>query len=268
MNRIVQRFGELKARGETAFIPYITAGDPSIEQTEKIVLALAGAGCDVIEFGVPFSDPVGDGPVIAEAAQRALARGATLERILDLVNRLRTQTHVPILLFSYYNPLLAFGIPRFAREAAAAGVDGVLCVDLPAEEADDYKAELDRAGLCTVFLVAPTTSEERLEAILSRCTGFVYYVSRLGVTGERAGLAADLRDALARIKRHTDKPVAVGFGISTPEQARTIAGMADGVIVGSALVRLIAQTGDTPETAARAGQFARALAHASKGKIA
>lgn len=178
MNRIVQRFDELKTRGETAFIPYITAGDPSIEQTEKIVLALADAGCDVIEFGVPFSDPVGDGPVIAEAAQRALARGATLDRILDLVKRLRARTQVPILLFSYYNPLLAFGIPRFAREAAAAGVDGVLCVDLPAEEADEYKAELEQAGLCTVFLVAPTTSEDRLETILSRCSGFVYYVSR------------------------------------------------------------------------------------------
>lgn len=266
MNRIVQRFDELKTRRETAFIPYITAGDPSIDQTEKIVLALAEAGCDVIEFGVPFSDPVGDGPVIAEAAHRALARGATIEQILDLVKRLRARTQVPILLFSYYNPLLAFGISRFAREAAAAGVDGVLCVDLPAEEADEYKAELDQAGLCTVFLVAPTTSEDRLESILSRCSGFVYYVSRLGVTGERADLAADLRDALARIKRHTDKPVAVGFGISTPEQARAIAGMADGVIVGSALVRLIAQTGHAPESATKVGQFAKVLADASKGR--
>ena len=266
MNRIVQRFEELKARGESAFIPYITAGDPSLEQTERIVLALDRAGCDVIEFGVPFSDPVGDGPVIAEAAQRALARGATLEEILALVERLRTRTQVPILLFSYYNPILAFGIERFAQESAAAGVDGVLCVDLPAEEAGEYKQLLDAAGLCTVFLVAPTTTEQRLEIVLARCSGFVYYVSRLGVTGERSDLAADMRDALARIKRHSNKPVAVGFGISTPEQARAVAGMADGVIVGSALVRLIAQYGDTPETAERAGAFAKALADASKGR--
>lgn len=266
MNRITRQFEESKARHETAFIPYITAGDPSLAQTEEIVLALAEAGADVVEFGVPFSDPVGDGPVIAEAAQRALAGGATLDRILALVARLRARTDVPILLFTYYNPLLAYGVPRFARDAASAGVDGVLCVDLPAEEADEYKAALDEAGLCTVFLVAPTTTEERLKRIVSQCSGFVYYVSRLGVTGEREDLATDLNTALARIKQHTQIPVAVGFGISTPDQARTVAGMADGVVVGSAIVRLIAQLGDRPETPEKVREFAKNLAAASKGR--
>jgi len=266
MNRIARRFEELKARHETAFIPYITAGDPSLARTEEIVLALSKAGADIIEFGVPFSDPVGDGPVIAEAAQRALAGGATLDHILDLVTRLRKQTEVPILLFTYYNPVLAYGVPRFARDAAAAGVDGVLCVDLPAEEAGEYKAELDASGVCTVFLIAPTTTEERLDGILSKCSGFVYYVSRLGVTGERSDLAADLGAAVARIKRKTGLPVAVGFGISTPEQARVIAGMADAVVVGSAILRLIAQLGDTPETSSEVRDYARKLAIASKGQ--
>ncbi|HNR29949.1 MAG TPA: tryptophan synthase subunit alpha [Candidatus Hydrogenedentes bacterium] len=264
MNRIIQRFAELKARGETAFIPYITGGDPTLARTEEIILALAEAGSDVIELGVPFSDPVGDGPVIAEAALRALNGGATLDRILELVARVRRRTEVPILLFTYYNPVLVYGAPRFARDVAAAGADGALCVDLPAEEADEYKATLDAAGLCTVFLVAPTTTEERLDRIVAKCSGFVYYVSRLGVTGAREDLAADLREAVARIKRHTDKPVAVGFGISTPEQAAAVAGLADGVIVGSAIVRLIAQLGDTPETAEKVGEFAAMLVAAGK----
>lgn len=266
MNRIVQRFQELNARGESAFIPYITAGDPSLDRTGEIVLALEAAGCDVIEFGVPFSDPVGDGPVIQEAAQRALAKGATLDAILALVRRLRATSQVPILLFSYFNPILVHGIEKFAREAADAGADGVLCVDLPPEEAEDYKRLLDAAGLCTVFLVTPTTPEDRLEVIAARCSGFVYYVSRLGVTGERAALSADLSDAVARIKRHTNKPVAVGFGISTPEHARQVAGLADGVIVGSALVRFIAEHSAAPDLAAQVGAFAKALVDATKGR--
>ena len=266
MNRIEQRFSELRAKKETAFIPYITAGDPCLDQTEQIVYALEEAGADIIELGVPFSDPVGDGAAIQEAAQRALEGGATLPRIIEAVQRIRTHSQVPILLFSYFNPILAAGVEAFAEEAARAGVDGVLCVDLPPEEAEAYKTALDNHGLCTVFLIAPTSTDERIEKIAEKCTGFVYYVSRLGVTGERAELAAGLEEALARIHRHTDKPVAVGFGIATPEQARTVAGMAEGVVVGSAIVRLIAQCGNAPDTPAKAGEFARSLADAAKGR--
>lgn len=264
MNRIEQRFQELYAKGETAFIPYITAGDPSLAQTERIVYAIEAAGADIIEFGVPFSDPVGDGVVIQEAAQRAIMKGATLRKILALIKQLRVKTQIPILLFTYFNPVLKYGIPAFAEDAGASGVDGVLCVDLPPEEADEYKTALEANGVCTVFLIAPTTTDARLELVARQCTGFVYYVSRLGVTGEQAALANDLQDALARIHRHTDKPVAVGFGISTPEQARQVAGMAEGVVVGSAIVRRIAELGDTPETADKVGEFVAALAQATK----
>ncbi len=265
MNRIQKRFEDLKARGETAFIPYITGGDPSLEQTERIIAALEEAGSDIIEFGVPFSDPVGDGPVIQEAAQRALAKGTSLRKILALVKKIRETSEVPILLFSYFNPILVYGIDDFARDAGDAGVDGVLCVDLPPEEAGDYKDRLAEHDICTVFLTAPTTTNERLEIVAKQCTGFVYYVSRLGVTGAQASLADDLREAVARIEKHTDKPVAVGFGISTPEQAHEVAGMAEGVVVGSAIVRLIAELGDTPETPAKVLEFAKALVDATKG---
>jgi tryptophan synthase alpha chain len=265
VNRIEARFEELKRRGETAFIPYITAGDPSLERTGEFILALEAAGADVIELGVPFSDPVGDGPVIQAAAQRALERGTTLRGILDLVRRVRETSQAPVLLFSYFNPVLAYGAENFARDAADAGVDGLLCVDLPPEEAGEYKAALDAHGLCTVFLIAPTTTEERLDLVAERCTGFIYYVSRLGVTGEQAALSADLADAIARIKRHTGKPVAVGFGISTPEQAAQVAGMAEGVVVGSAIVRLIADLGDAPDAPERVRAFAGSLSSAAKG---
>ena len=264
MNRITERFNALQAGGKTAFIPYVTGGDPSLEATLEIILALERAGSDIVEFGVPFSDPVGDGVVIQEAAQRALEAGVTLPKIIDTVARIRKQSEVPILLFSYFNPLLAHGIERFAADAAAAGVDGVLCVDLPPEEADEYKAALDRNGLCTVFLAAPTTPEARLELIAAQCTGFLYYISRLGVTGERAALSESLQQEVARVKSHSAKPVAVGFGISTPEQARKVAGMADGVVVGSAIVRLIAAQSAAPDLPAQVEAFARSLAEAVK----
>ncbi len=264
MNRIEERFEILRGRGETAFIPYITAGDPSLAQSEQIVYALERAGADVIEFGVPFSDPVGDGAAIQEAAQRALALGATLPEVLKTVKRIRANSQVPLMLFSYFNPILAHGLEKFAVDCAEAGVDGVLCVDLPPEEAGPYKAALDARGICTIFLVAPTSTDERIAIIAGKCSGFVYYVSRLGVTGERSELAAGLDAAVARIHQYTSKPVAVGFGISTPEQARKVAGLAEGVVVGSALVRLIAEAGDTPETAGKAEAFAKSLADAVK----
>ena len=265
-NRIEKRFEDLKAKGEVAFVPFITAGDPTLAQTEAVVLALEAAGADVIELGVPFSDPVGDGPAIQASSQRALLNHVVLADIFASLKRIRAKSEVPVLLFSYYNPLLAYGLERFAQDAAAAGADGVLCVDLPPEEADEYKAALDAAGMCTVFLTAPTSTDERLALVSRQCTGFVYYVSQMGVTGERTELAKDLGAAVARIKQQTGKPVAVGFGISKPEHARDVAKLAEGVVVGSALVRMMGDLGDVPELAAKVGAFAKSLADATKGR--
>ncbi len=264
MNRIEARFELLKTAGKTAFIPYITAGDPTIARTREIVLALEKAGADVIELGIPFSDPVGDGPVIQEAMMRALETGITPGDVLELVKSVREASEVPILLFTYYNPILAVGEAEFARRAAEAGADGVLCVDLPPEEADTHKAALDAHNLCTVFLTAPTSTDARLALVAKQCTGFVYYVSRMGVTGEQAALANDLNTAVSRIKKHSQVPVAVGFGISKPEHAREVASMADGVVVGSAIVRMIGELGDTPEMAGKVGDFVQTLVEATK----
>lgn len=264
MNRIKQRFQALKATGEKAFIPYITAGDPGLEMSGEIVLALERAGADIVELGVPFSDPVGDGVVIQEAAQRAIARGVSLRSVLHLVRDIRRHSEIPILLFSYLNPILAYGFEEFARDASAAGADGVLCVDLPPEEAEAYKTILDKAGLCTVFLAAPTTPEDRLDLIARMSSGFIYYISRLGVTGEQAELSATLREEVARVERHAKQPVAVGFGISTPEQARQVGAIAEAVVVGSAIVRLIASLGDDPGLPAEVEAFVRTLADAAK----
>lgn len=266
MNRIDQRFGELAAQGRKAFIPYITAGDPSLAVTAKLVQSLAAAGSDVIELGVPFSDPVADGVVNQEAAQRALAAGTTLRGIVAMVRDLRASgCEAPIVLFTYFNPVLAYGLDNFTREAAEAGVDGVLCVDLPPEEAGEYKELMDSRGLATIFLAAPTSTEDRMGIIARASTGFLYYVSRTGVTGERSDLAASMTDMVARVKAHTKTPVAVGFGISTPEQAATVAQCADGVIVGSAIVRMVGQLGDAPDMVEKVSAFAASLAAAVKG---
>lgn len=265
MNRIDQRFQDLKAEGKTAFIPYITAGDPTLAQTEKIVYALEEAGADIIEFGVPFSDPIGDGPVNQEAALRALKHHVTLKDVIGLIKKIRAKSEVAILIFTYYNPVLAYGLEAFAKDAAEAGADGVLCVDLPPEEADGYKAALDANDLRTVFLMSPTSTDQRIELIAKQSSGFIYYVSRLGVTGEQADLAADLDKAVANIQQHTDTPVAVGFGISTPEQAKKVASMAQGVVVGSAIVRMIGELGESDETAPKVGAFVKSLVDATKG---
>ncbi len=264
MNRIERRFTDLARKGEPAFVAYLTAGDPSLDATAEFILELERAGVDVIECGVPFSDPVADGVVIQAAAQRALERGATLLKILEMIRGLRAKTEVPILLFTYFNPVYAYGIERFARDAQAAGVDGVLTVDLPPEEADEYKRCLDEQHLATVFLVAPNTPPDRIERIARLSTGFVYYVSRTGVTGVRSDIEASVHDMVSEIRRHTNKPIAVGFGISTPEQAAEVGGYANGVVVGSALVRLIGEVGDSPDAAAQLGDFARSLVAAAK----
>jgi len=264
VNRIEARFQELRAAGQKAFIPYIAAGDPTLERTAEIVVALEEAGADLIELGIPFSDPLADGVVNQEAAMRALRHGTSLRDVIGMVKKLRERTQIPAVLFTYFNPVHSYGIERFGPDCRDAGVDGVLCVDLPPEEAGEYKASLDSQDIATIFLLAPTSTDTRIKTVSRQCTGFVYYVSRTGVTGERAQVEQDAREMVSRIKRHTDKPVAVGFGISKPEHAAEIARYADGVIVGSAIVRMIGELGDSPETAARVGAFAESLAKAVK----
>lgn len=267
MNRIDQRFQDLRAAGVPAFIPYITAGDPTLAVTGQLVHEFVKAGVDIIEFGVPFSDPVADGVVNQEAAQRALKHNVSLRDIIGLVKELRQTTQIPLVLFTYFNPVLAYGVPAFAEDAAAAGVDGVLCVDLPPEEAaKEYKRCLDEKGIATIFLIAPTSTPERIALIAKSCSGFVYYVSRTGVTGERDGIESSVKGAVEQIQQHTDIPVAVGFGISTPGQAAEVASFADGVIVGSAIVRMIGELGEAPDTASRVGAFVKSLVDAAKGR--
>ena len=266
MNRIDARFQQLAQRGQPAFIPFITAGDPTLEATGRIVLELEKAGCDIIELGVPFSDPIADGIVNQEAAQRALKHNVTLHDVVALVKSLRAQTQVPLLLFTYFTPVLAYGAESFAKDCKDAGVDGVLCVDLPPEEAGDFKKALDAAGVATVFLIAPTSTPDRVEIIARNSSGFIYYVSRTGVTGERASIERSVEDMVAQIKQHTATPVAVGFGIATPDQAKEIGAYADGVIVGSAIVRLVGELGDSPDMPAKVGAFVKSLADAAKSR--
>lgn len=264
MNRIERRWRELRERGEKAFIPYITAGDPTLSITEQLVLEFDKAGADIVEFGVPYTDPLADGPVNQESALRALKHHVNLADILALVQKIRTRSEIPILLFTYYNPVLAFGVDRLAEEAAEAGVDGVLCVDLPPEEAEEYEAAFGKHGLSTVFLLAPTSTGERIDLVTKHSRGFIYYVSRTGTTGERDTIEADVKDMVAAIKQKTDAPVAVGFGISTPEQAKQVAGYGDGVVVGSAIVRMIGELGNSPDTPLQVGVFVRSLVEATK----
>lgn len=239
MGRIGARFDELRARGESAFVGFVTAGDPSLERTVEIALELERAGVDVLELGVPFSDPLADGPVIQRASERALRAGTTLSGVLQAVRRIRERSELPIVLFSYLNPLLRHGLSPLARDAQAAGVDGVLVTDLPPEEAGEWLAAARAAGLDTVFLAAPTSPDERLRGIAGASRGFVYAISRTGVTGERDALSSDAAPLVARLKALSPEPVALGFGISTPEQVRAAAAIADGVVVGSALVRFL-----------------------------
>jgi len=266
MNRIDQRFEELGKKGHTAFIAYITAGDPTLEDTARLVAALESAGVDLIEFGVPFSDPLADGVVNQEAAQRALKHHVSLHDVVGLVKQLRQTTQIPLVLFTYCNPVFAYGLEAFADDAAEAGVDGVLCVDLPVEEAGEYKRLLDDRGIATIFLLAPTSTPGRVAKIAHASTGFVYYVSRTGVTGERDSIEASVKGMVAQIKQAAATPVAVGFGISTPGQASEVAGYADGVIVGSAIVRMVGELGASREMPAAVGAFVKTLVDATKGR--
>jgi len=239
MGRIGQRFARCREEGRRAFLAFLTAGDPSLDRTVEAALALDGAGTDVLELGVPFSDPLADGPVIQRASERALARGTTLPRVLEAVRRIRERSELPLLLFSYYNPLLRHGLVRLAGEAKEAGVDGVLVTDLPPEEAGEWTSAARAADLDTVFLASPTSPPERLRLVADASRGFVYAISRTGVTGEREALSEDARPLVERLHALTGVPVALGFGLSTPEQVRAAAAVADGVVVGSALVRFL-----------------------------
>jgi tryptophan synthase alpha chain len=239
MGRIGARFARRKAEGKAAFVAFLTAGDPSLDGTVEAAAALDAAGADVLELGVPFSDPLADGPVIQRSSERALARGVTLEGVLGAVRRIRERSELPLLLFSYVNPLLQYGLERLARDAKAAGVDGVLVTDLPPEEAGEWIPAARAADLDTVFLASPTSPPERLRLVAEASRGFVYAISRTGVTGERQALSADARPLVERLRELTHVPVALGFGIGAPEQVREAAAVADGVVVGSALVRFL-----------------------------
>ena len=247
MSRIREVLDNLRREGRHAFIPYITAGDPDLAATERLAVALAAAGADILELGVPFSDPIADGPVNQAAAARALASGTTLVGILALVARLQPRLGIPVVLFTYFNPIHAYGVARFAEHAAASGVDGVLCVDLPPEEAEgEYLDALRAHGLDAIFLLAPTSTRERVRAVARLGSGFVYYVSRTGVTGEQGELPVALAREARSLGKALKLPLAVGFGISTRPQVAAVAKVADGVVVGSALVRLIAESAGEP----------------------
>jgi tryptophan synthase alpha chain len=234
--RISKRFAELRDAGELGIVAYITAGDPTLDATLRHVLGLAEAGADVIELGVPFSDPLADGPTIQRASERALKSGTTLHGVLDLVRRIRQSSQVPLVLFSYFNPILQFGLEKFAAAAAEAGDDGVLVTDLTPEESEDYRRILKARGLDTIFLAAPTSTDERLQKIAACSSGFLYLISRTGVTGAKDALPDDLPALLRRAHRFTQLPIAVGFGISLPGQVSVLGGLADAAVVGSALV--------------------------------
>ncbi|HOD36547.1 MAG TPA: tryptophan synthase subunit alpha [Syntrophales bacterium] len=259
MKRIEKQFSGLKRKREKALVAYLTAGYPDLGTTGELILALDRAGVDVLELGVPFSDPTADGPVIQGASQVALRNSVTLTGILDLVAVLRGSTEMPVILFSYYNPIFVFGTEQFARKAAAAGVDGVLVVDLPVEESAELRTYTDEAGLDFITLIAPTTGIDRAKKMLKRASGFIYYISLTGVTGSGMPVIDEVRDRVSVIRKMSDLPVVAGFGISNPSQAREIAAAADGVVVGSAFVRLIGEHAGRPDLAHTVETFARSL---------
>ena len=259
MSRITEAFSAVKCAGRGGFIPFITAGDPNIETTELLLIELAAAGADIIEVGVPFSDPVADGETIQRASERALRKSVTLADALACVARAKQHIDVPIILFSYFNPLLNFGTERLAREAKQAAVDGVLVTDLIPEEAQNWTETLVQFELDPIFLVAPTTSQNRLKEIARQARGFIYAVSRAGVTGARNELSGDAEALVKRVRSVSDLPVAVGFGVSTLEQVHKVWQFADAAVIGSAIVKEIERLADAPDLVKRVGEFARSL---------
>ncbi|PKN06445.1 MAG: tryptophan synthase subunit alpha [Deltaproteobacteria bacterium HGW-Deltaproteobacteria-7] len=239
MKRIEEKFAALRAKKEKALIVYLTAGDPSLDMTKKLIFGLEKAGVDILEIGVPFSDPTADGPVIQAASQRALKAGTTLAGVLKMVSDVRKVSEIPIVLFGYFNPIFAYGVKKFALDARKAGVDGVLVVDLPYEEAGELRIYTDASQIDFISLIAPTTDKERLSKIAASAAGFLYYISITGITGTATPKIDNIKTEVGKIRKITKLPIAVGFGISKPQQAKEIARFADGVVIGSAVVRLI-----------------------------
>jgi tryptophan synthase alpha chain len=264
MNRIVERFDRLKTLGQKGFIAYIGAGDPNLEATRELALAFDQAGVDVLELGVPFSDPLSDGLVNQLAAHRGLESGTTPPKVLETVATIRKQSQIPIVLYIYFNLVHRCGLEKFIRETAQAGVDGLLVLDLPPEEGVNYEALMRQFGLCNIYLIAPTTPEDRVALIAKRASGFVYYISREGVTGMQNTVAATIADMTGKIRKHTALPIAVGFGISTPEQARSVSQTAEAVVVGSAIVNQIARYGNSKDLVPKTTEFVQSLLQAVK----
>jgi tryptophan synthase alpha chain len=246
VSRIDAAFRDLRREGRTGLVTYVTAGDPDLERSRDILIRLARAGADILEVGVPFSDPLADGPVIQRATERAIAAGATLVKVLGIVSDVRSLVNVPIVIFSYANPILRMGLGEFTSRARQAGVDGVLMLDVPPEESEDFRAAFSRARIDTIFLLSPTTSAHRIRRAAALGTGFLYGISRLGVTGVRDDVADSARELAERVRQETGMPLALGFGFSRPEHVRAVAEYADAAVVGSALVKVIAEHGQSP----------------------
>ena len=259
MSRIATTFERMRRAQQPGLVTYTTAGDPDLVRSAEILRALDRAGADVLEVGVPFSDPLADGPVIQRATERALAAGTTLSGVLDLVKRVRPAIGAPVVIFSYANPIFRMGVERFADRARAAGVDGVLVLDLPIEEADEFRGMMMRRDIDTIFLLSPTTTDERIRKAAALGSGFLYAISRLGVTGARETVAGGAREMVARIRALSVLPVALGFGISKPEHVRSVGRWADAAVVGSALVTIIADAGGSPDLASRVEEYVRWL---------
>lgn len=263
-NRIEQKFMELKARGEKAFIAFITAGDPNLKVTEQLVEGFEAAGVDIVELGVPFSDPLADGPTIQAASQRSLKKRTTLKKILESVTFVRSKTQIPLALMSYYNPIFHYGEEKFIKDAKKAGVDGLIIPDLPPEEASDLRRFADQYDIALVFFLAPTSTDERIQKVVAAATGFIYYVSLTGVTGVRAQSGVSINQKMRKIKKVTKKPVCVGFGVSTKEQVADYGRVADGVIVGSAIVKKINEQAEHKNCVESVLHFVKGLSGALK----
>lgn len=259
MSRLDETFARLRQANEKALIAYLMAGDPNLADTEQLVCELERAGADIIELGVPFSDPIADGPVIQQAAERALRSGTSLRKILTMVKRLRAGTQIPLVLMAYYNSIQAFGPERFCREAVLAGVDGLIVPDMPPDEAEPLKVPADAAGLQLIFLLAPTSTADRRKFVARQSQGFLYYVSLTGITGAKLHDVADVFHNVEKIRKISAVPVAVGFGVATPEDAAKVSKIADGVIVGSAIVKCIASHQQDPGMVGRVAGFVRSL---------